>query len=63
MAAGGRLGRVLTLSTEPEPIGRYSDFTQMVQTSSVSSNRTSVTPPAIGVTVTVYGRWQLLQKP
>jgi uncharacterized protein len=62
-AAGGRLGRVLTLSTEPEPIGRYSEFSQMVLTTSATNSRTSVSPPPLGVTVTVYGRWQLLPRP
>lgn len=63
VAAGGRLGRVLTLSTEPEPVGRYSDFTQMVLTSGASGTRPSVTPPPLGVTITVYGRWQFLPAP
>lgn len=62
-AAGGRLGRVLTLSSEPEPIGRVSEFSQVVTNVGTSEIRSGPTPTSLGVSVTVYGRWQLLPGP
>lgn len=62
-ASGGRLGRVLSLSTQPEYADRYGldGFFQMrgvVATGSASA--TEITAPSVEITMTVCGRWQLL---
>ena len=61
-ANGGRLGRVISLSTSYEGEG-YSRFTMSMSGSvSADGGATQVTPPVVPVTVTVYGRWQFVPR-
>lgn len=63
-AIGCRLGRVLWLSTQPDPSG-YSYSLGGVSVSSrgtAESGETIVTAPSVVVTVSVYGRWQVLTR-
>jgi uncharacterized protein YggE len=61
-ANGGRLGRVVSLSTS-EDEGRYSGGLLAVEgTISSVSGSTQVTAPVVRVTVTVYGRWQFVPR-
>jgi uncharacterized protein YggE len=59
-AGGGRLGRVLSLSTQPD----YSTFSrvgEIVTTgTTATSGSTEVTAPTITVAVSVFGRWQFV---
>ncbi len=61
-ASGGRLGRILLLSTQSEEQrpswGGWLTVTGTLDPSNPAS--TIITPSGIPVTVTVYGRWQLL---
>lgn len=66
-AGGMVLGRVLLLTTEPDDANRYGglfpDGITVSGASAESSPSTVVTAPAIQVSVTVYGRWELMPKP
>ena len=59
-AAGGRLGRTILLSTEPE--SGYPQFRGAATTTVTSGDHgTEVVAPLVTVTVTVHGRWELLR--
>jgi uncharacterized protein YggE len=60
-ASGGRLGRVLLLSTQAEYMPRYGELTlnEAGVSGQVGNPGTEITAPSVTVTVTVYGRWQL----
>ena len=61
-ASGGRLGKVISLSTS-EDEGRYSGGLRMVEvTASSVSGSTQVTAPVVPVTVTVYARWEFVRR-
>lgn len=66
-ADGVQLGRVLSLSTQGEGGSRYPDI--YATTASADSGPrdfargTTVVQPSIPVSVTVYGRWELVAKP
>lgn len=65
-ADGQRVGRVLELSTytESQTSPRYAMLSEVVVTGS-SYNAppgTEITRPSVPVSVTVYGRWQLVEK-
>jgi len=64
-ASGGRLGRALSLSSEPEyRYDRYAlDFTAASYAGGSEPAATQVVQPSIPVRVTVYGRWELLARP
>jgi len=66
-AGGQRLGRVLSLSTQEEG-GRYYpwDFgasALAITAAAAESTPTVVVHPMVTVSVTVYGRWELVPKP
>jgi uncharacterized protein YggE len=58
-AHGGRLGRVLSLSTQPDYYQRFSPTEIMATASSAQGSGTEVTAPSVTLGVTVYGRWRL----
>jgi uncharacterized protein YggE len=65
-ASGGRLGRVLSLSTEADYSSRYGGLENIVVSGSIQGGDrpgTEITAPSVMVSVTVYGRWQLLDRP
>ncbi len=65
-ASGGRLGRVLTLSTSADNVSRYGGLSEIVTTATAirsSGAGTEITAPSVVVTVTVYGRWRLEPSP
>lgn len=59
-ANGGRLGKVISLSTSGDE-GGYSGIRLESVVSSVSGS-TEVTAPMVPVTVTVYGRWEFVPR-
>jgi uncharacterized protein YggE len=62
-ASGGRLGRVLSLSTQSDYSERYfgvDGVSLSVRGGGDNPAGTQITPPTVTVSVTVYGRWQLL---
>jgi hypothetical protein len=68
-ASGGRLGRVLSLSTQPDYADRYyadryslDAFSMRGVVATGSASATEITAPSVEVTMTVYGRWQLLRR-
>lgn len=64
-AGGGRLGRTLSLSTQSDQRGDYGFGYSSLQTRGDGSGRgpgTEITAPAVVVSVTVYGRWQLIER-
>jgi hypothetical protein len=58
-ASGGRLGRVLLLSSQPEFRERHWEGFAL-SGASAAGNPTVITAPAVDVTVTVSGRWRLI---
>jgi uncharacterized protein YggE len=61
-ASGGKLGRILSLSTEPGYDERFKGAEVMLHGSQTSS-RTQIVEPQIPVSVTVQGRWELVSTP
>lgn len=61
-ANGGRLGRVISLSTTDEEGGYSRAILSVSGTFSADAGATEVTPPVVPVTVTVYGRWQFVPR-
>jgi uncharacterized protein YggE len=63
-AGGGRLGRVLYLGTQaPDAYAeRYGYESISLRGAEVTSSGTEITAPAVAVSMTVYGRWQLLRR-
>ena len=63
-AGGGRIGRVISLSTQADYRDRYSGLDGIVVTSaSEAASATEVTAPSVSVAVTVYGRWRFDPRP
>lgn len=68
-AAGMQLGRVLSLSTQADDLDDYRPRGVFVSGASISmadvapASGTVVVQPSIPVSVTVYGRWELVPKP
>jgi uncharacterized protein YggE len=60
-ASGGKLGRILSLSTQPS-YSENSSIEVMLRAGEASS-RTKVVEPQIPVTATVHGRWELVGTP
>jgi uncharacterized protein YggE len=60
-ASGGKLGRILSLSTEPNS----SDFggNDIVVRAGSNSPRTQIVEPQIPMAVSVHGRWELISTP
>jgi uncharacterized protein len=60
-ASGGKLGRILSLSTDPNS----ADFSgsEIVMRAGPNSSRTQIVEPQIPVTVSVHGRWELINTP
>ncbi|MGQ0639314.1 MAG: SIMPL domain-containing protein [Gemmatimonadaceae bacterium] len=63
-AAGAQLGRLVSLSTQGDPSAYYR-FGLMEASSDNTEAQpgTAVVAPSVQVTVTVYGRWELLTRP
>jgi uncharacterized protein YggE len=59
-ANGGRLGKVISLSTSGDE-DRYAGI-RVEGTFSTASGATQVTAPLVPVTVTVYGRWEFVAR-
>jgi hypothetical protein len=55
------LGRTLSIGTQAD---RYGDFqlSEIVPTGMGQPGETEITAPSVTVTVTVYGKWQLVQR-
>lgn len=63
-AGGGRIGRVISLSTQTDYADRSSGLYGVVVTgASEAASGTEVTAPSVSVTVTVYGRWRFDPRP
>ncbi len=61
-ASGGRLGRALYLGTQSfESTGRAYGFSEIVVHGTSTAAGTEITAPNVAVTMTVYGRWQLVR--
>jgi uncharacterized protein YggE len=60
-ASGGKLGRILSLSTDPSSsdVG----LTEIVLRGEPNSSRTQIVEPQIPVAVSVHGRWELISTP
>jgi uncharacterized protein YggE len=61
-ANGGRLGRVISLSTSNEEGGYSRSLLSVSSSISAEGGATQVTAPVVPVTVTVYGRWQFVPR-
>lgn len=62
-SSGMRLGRVIAFSTYAE-VSRYPDFGEVsLQASAGGSGGTEVIPHSLPVSMTVYGRWELIPRP
>jgi uncharacterized protein YggE len=61
-ASGGKLGRILSLSTQPGHDERYNAVEVVLQGNQARS-RTEIVEPQIPVSVTVHGRWELVSRP
>ena len=61
-ASGTKLGRTLSLSTQPGYDERHNGA-EVVLSGSQASSRTEIVEPQIPVSVTVHGRWELLTTP
>jgi uncharacterized protein YggE len=63
-SSGMRLGRVLSFSTYAE-VSRYPDFGLEASMASAggSSGGTEVIPRSLPISMTVYGKWELLPRP
>jgi uncharacterized protein YggE len=61
-ASGGKLGRILSLNTEPG-YDQHAKGIEVMLRAGEASSRTKVVEPQIPVTVTVHGRWELVTKP
>jgi uncharacterized protein YggE len=64
-SSGMRLGRVISFSTYAE-VSRYSDFGELGLQASAGGGDgggTQVIPRSLPVSMTVYGRWELIPKP
>ncbi|PYO75852.1 MAG: hypothetical protein DMD67_10310, partial [Gemmatimonadetes bacterium] len=66
-ASGLQLGRVLSLSTQADYADRFDEFTLSGAVATGTEGRegvaTVVVQPSVPVSVTVYGRWELVSKP
>lgn len=65
-ASGAKLGRILSLSTQPSHDNQYEGVegaSVMLRAGMQGGRRTEIVEPQIPVTVTVYGRWELVSKP
>ena len=65
-ASGGRLGRILLLSTVPEYTERYGvsgGIAAGVVSGADATQGTEITAPSITVSATVHGRWRLENRP
>jgi len=63
-ASGGRIGRLLQLSTEPfgiMPRYGYRGVAMAAIGVEEAGVRTAVVPPSIGVSAVVYGRWEFME--
>ena len=64
-ASGMRLGRLLTLSTQPEYRYESDVFAGMSVTASLTGSdpgATTIVRPTIPVSITVYGRWEVVPR-
>jgi len=61
-ASGGELGRARTLSTQDERYRDYDIQSGFVDTNAGGEAPTVVTAPSITVSMTVYGRWELVAR-
>lgn len=62
-AGGGRVGRVISLSTEADYVDPYRGLGQIVVTGdSQGAPGTEITAPGVTVAVTVYGRWRFVPR-
>jgi len=66
-ASGLQLGRVLSLSTQADYADRFDEFTLSGAVATGTEGQegvaTVVVQPSVPVSVTVYGRWELVSKP
>jgi uncharacterized protein YggE len=64
-ASGAQLGRILSLSTQSDNPDRFSFSTYASEMSDATAAvpGTIVVQPSILVSMTVYGRWELVNKP
>ena len=62
-AGGGRLGRVVELTTERNADGGWGLSSIVPTAFSASGERTTVVAPQVDITVTVYGRWLFVPSP
>ena len=61
-AGGGRLGRTILLSSAAENDNRYRGFSlAQVSVTGGAGQGTDVVAPTVTVSVTVYGRWELMK--
>ncbi|HSE45266.1 MAG TPA: SIMPL domain-containing protein, partial [Gemmatimonadales bacterium] len=61
-ASGGQLGRIISLGTETDQYSRFDLNSIEVRGSGDVGARTQVTAPSVTVTVSVHGRWHLLER-
>jgi uncharacterized protein YggE len=64
VTTGGRLGRVLSLSTQADYSSHYGSLSEIVVTGSIEGGRpgTEITAPSVTVRATVFGRWRLEER-